>query len=111
MCGISGIVNLNNKAVSEKDLRMMMLKMKHRGPDDEGVFIDKNVGLGFLRLSILDLSPAGHQPMFSNDKRHVIIFNGEVYNYVELKEELNQTMEDWELQHEELEKWESKKTW
>ena len=88
MCGIAGIINYNNKQVEEKEIRVMMRKMKHRGPDDEGVFIDKNVGLGFVRLSILDLSSAGHQPMFSNDDRFVIVFNGEVYNYIELREEL-----------------------
>ena len=88
MCGISGIINLNGKPVGENDIRLMMEKMKHRGPDDEGVFIDGNVGLGFVRLSILDLSIAGHQPMHSHNNRYVIIFNGEVYNYIEIREEL-----------------------
>ena len=88
MCGISGIINFNNNPVQEKDIRLMMQKMKHRGPDDDGVFIENNVGLGFVRLSILDLSIAGHQPMLSNDNRYVIIFNGEVYNYIEIREEL-----------------------
>ncbi len=63
--------------------------MKHRGPDDEGLYINDTVGLGFVRLSILDLSPAGHQPMFSEDGRFVIIFNGEVYNYIEIRAELS----------------------
>ncbi len=90
MCGISGIINFNNKLVEETNIRIMMHKMKHRGPDDEGLFIDKNVGLGFVRLSILDLSPAGHQPMYSHDNRFVIIFNGEVYNYIEIREELKE---------------------
>jgi len=88
MCGISGIINFNNNPVQEKDIRLMMQKMKHRGPDDDGVFIENNVGLGFVRLSILDLSIAGHQPMLSKDNRFVIIFNGEVYNYIEIREEL-----------------------
>lgn len=66
----------------------MMNRMKHRGPDDEGVFTNNNVGLGFVRLSIIDLSPAGHQPMFSFDKRYVVVFNGEIYNYLELRDEL-----------------------
>jgi len=88
MCGISGIIKFNDKAVQEDEIQLMMHRMKHRGPDDEGIFIDKSVGLGFVRLSILDLSPAGHQPMFSNDGRYVIIFNGEVYNYIEIREEL-----------------------
>lgn len=89
MCGISGIINFNNNTVKEKEIKLMMHKMKHRGPDDEGVFIDNNVGLGFVRLSILDLSPDGHQPMYSNDERYTIIYNGEVYNYIEIREELS----------------------
>lgn len=89
MCGISGIINFNNQAVKENELRLMMQKMKHRGPDDEGLFIDNNFGLGFVRLSILDLSQAGHQPMFSNDDNLVIVFNGEVFNYIEIRQELS----------------------
>jgi asparagine synthase (glutamine-hydrolysing) len=88
MCGICGIVNLDNRGVSESSIRGMMGAMKHRGPDDEGTFIKENTGLGFVRLSILDLSMAGHQPMFSSDKRYVIVLNGEIYNYIELREEL-----------------------
>ena len=88
MCGISGIVNYNNEVVQEEDVRIMMLKMKHRGPDDEGLFIDQGIGLGFVRLSILDLSQAGHQPMFSHDNRFVIVFNGEVFNYLEIRDDL-----------------------
>ena len=88
MCGINGILNLNNQPVQESPIRKMMQIQKHRGPDDEGVFIEDNVGLGFVRLSILDLSPAGHQPMFSHNQRYVIVFNGEIFNYIELREEL-----------------------
>lgn len=88
MCGICGIVHFSNRAVDETDLRVIMTTMKHRGPDDGGVFIERNVGLGFVRLSILDLSPSGHQPMISRDGRHVLIFNGEVFNYIELRNEL-----------------------
>jgi asparagine synthase (glutamine-hydrolysing) len=88
MCGISGVINFNNKPVKEGDLKLMMQKMKHRGPDDDGFFIEENVGLGFVRLSILDLSQAGHQPMASHNERYVIVFNGEVYNYIEIREEL-----------------------
>lgn len=90
MCGISGIINFDNKPVLETDIRKMMHFQKHRGPDDEGILVDKNVGMGFVRLSILDLTYAGHQPMYSDDKRFSIIFNGEVYNYLELREELIQ---------------------
>jgi asparagine synthase (glutamine-hydrolysing) len=86
MCGICGIINLKNNPVSEEQLRSMMKVMKHRGPDDEGVLIKDNIALGFVRLSIIDLSYAGHQPMFSNDGHYAIIFNGEIYNYIELKE-------------------------
>ncbi len=88
MCGIAGIINYNNEPVDENNLRLMIQKMKHRGPDDEGVYVDRNIGLGFVRLSILDLSPAGHQPMVSKDGRYVIIFNGEVYNYIEIRDKL-----------------------
>jgi asparagine synthase (glutamine-hydrolysing) len=98
MCGICGIIKFNNSIPEAEKLQKMMKVMKHRGPDDEGKFINGNVGLGFVRLSIIDLSPLGHQPMFSNEKvksdgvmnsgRYVMIYNGEVYNYIELREEL-----------------------
>ena len=88
MCGISGIVNFNNKSVEKAVVAQMMKKMKHRGPDDEGIFLEDNIGLGFVRLSILDLSISGHQPMESDDGKYVMIFNGEVYNYIELRDEL-----------------------
>lgn len=88
MCGICGIINFNYVPVTEAEIREMMKCLKHRGPNDEGIFIDKNIGLGFLRLSILDLSSQGHQPMFDDTGRFMIIHNGEVYNYIELREEL-----------------------
>lgn len=88
MCGICGIINLKNKPIRQAALFPMMQRMKHRGPDDEGIFIHRNVGLGFVRLSILDLSDAGHQPMNDGSGRYTIVFNGEVYNYIELREEL-----------------------
>jgi asparagine synthase (glutamine-hydrolysing) len=86
MCGICGIVNIDNRPVKTLELQQMMNSIKHRGPDDEGLFIDKNVGLGNVRLSILDLSSAGHQPMFSPDQRYCLTYNGEIYNYLELRE-------------------------
>ena len=89
MCGICGIINLNNRPVEESSLKTMMYTMRHRGPDDEGTFLKDNFGIGFVRLSIIDLSMAGHQPMFSADNRYVILLNGEIYNYIELREELN----------------------
>jgi len=88
MCGICGIINFKQEAVKEATIRKMMQLMKHRGPDDEGIFIEENVGLGFVRLSIIDLTNAGHQPMFSIDERYVMVFNGEIYNYIEIKKEL-----------------------
>lgn len=88
MCGICGIINLNREQASEVSVRNMMQLIKHRGPDDEGVFIEDIIGLGFVRLSIIDLSAAGHQPMITSDDKYVIVFNGEIYNYIELREEL-----------------------
>ncbi|GAA4400229.1 asparagine synthase (glutamine-hydrolyzing) [Nibrella viscosa] len=88
MCGISGIVNLSEEPVSRPAVEAMMLRQRHRGPNDTGTFVEDNVGLGFVRLSILDLSSAGHQPMRSDDDRYVLIFNGEIYNYLEIRQEL-----------------------
>jgi len=88
MCGICGIIKFNNELVQEAPIRSMMRLMKHRGPDDEGVFLENSVGLGFVRLSIIDLSHNGHQPKLSLDERYVIVFNGEIFNYIELREEL-----------------------
>lgn len=90
MCGIAGIINFNNNPVDELSISKMIRAMKHRGPDDEGMFFEHHVGLGFVRLSILDLSQSGHQPMVSENGRYIIVFNGEVYNYVELKEKLKE---------------------
>jgi asparagine synthase (glutamine-hydrolysing) len=86
MCGICGIVNFDNRPVEAPELQQMMNSLKHRGPDDEGFFIRENVGLGNVRLSIIDLSSAGHQPVFSLDRRYCLTYNGEIYNYLELKE-------------------------
>lgn len=88
MCGICGIIDLQNTINSSVKITEMMRSIKHRGPDDEGFYIDQNIALGHVRLSIIDLSSAGHQPMFSNDENFVIAFNGEIYNYLELKNEL-----------------------
>jgi len=88
MCGIAGIINFNESKVNETSLRSMMQCIKHRGPDDDGVFTKENVGFGFVRLSIIDLSEAGHQPKHSTDGRYVIVFNGEIFNYIEIKKEL-----------------------
>lgn len=88
MCGICGIIRFDQQPVPEEPIRHMMRIQKHRGPDDEGIFIDENLGLGFVRLSILDLTASGHQPMFSKDERYVVVFNGEIFNYIELRDEL-----------------------
>ena len=88
MCGIAGIFNFDNQPVAVEDINLMISKIKHRGPDDEGVWINDHLGLGFVRLSILDLSDAGHQPMFSDDARYSIIFNGEIFNFIEIRDEL-----------------------
>lgn len=90
MCGICGIIDLKNNLVRLETLHPMMQRMKYRGPDDEGCFIYRNVGLGFVRLSIIDLSKAGHQPFHDDSNRYTIVFNGEVYNYIELREELKE---------------------
>lgn len=88
MCGIAGIWNLNGEQVKLETLHIFQKMMHHRGPDDQHSTIEGNVGLAFCRLSILDLSDKGRQPMYSEDRQHVLIFNGEIYNYRELRFEL-----------------------
>jgi len=92
MCGIAGGFWLQLPNNLEGRINNAILKMKSRGPDDSGVeFFNEKfscVALAQTRLSIIDLSPSGHQPMFSSDKNFSIIFNGEIYNYLELKNEL-----------------------
>lgn len=88
MCGILGVVSLN--LIDKDNLRFShaLSKISHRGPDDSGEYIDSAIRLGHTRLSIIELTRAGHQPMLSSDDRYVIVFNGEIYNYLELKVEL-----------------------
>ena len=88
MCGIAGIIHLNNDPISLVLLQQMTDAIAHRGPDGQGHWIDGNVGLGHRRLAIIDPSPAGHQPMISTDHRYVLSYNGEVYNFQELRREL-----------------------
>lgn len=88
MCGITGIFNLNSEPVSPLILRKMTDAIAHRGPDGEGQWIEDNIGLGHRRLAIIDLSPGGHQPMISANQRFVLNYNGEVYNFQELRAEL-----------------------
>lgn len=89
MCGISGILSFDGK-YNRKDILIMNKVLSHRGPDDEGTYFDDFIGLGHRRLSIIDLSKAGHQPMSDESERYWIIFNGEVYNYLEIREELKE---------------------
>jgi|SRR5579875_438204 len=92
MCGIAGFfeIDILSPEESRADLKRMAAALAHRGPDDEGVWLDAAAGVGFAhrRLSILDLSPLGHQPMVSASGRTVITFNGEIYNHAELRAEL-----------------------
>lgn len=85
MCGFVGFTNKIDNA--DKVIKSMMDSIKHRGPDSEGLYLDDDVAMGFRRLSIIDLS-MGHQPLFNEDKSLVLTFNGEIYNYQELREEL-----------------------
>jgi asparagine synthase (glutamine-hydrolysing) len=89
MCGISGIIDKENKHVSSVDLEKMTDDIKHRGPDGFGYFYDNSIGLGHRRLAILDLSESGKQPM-TRSERWTMVYNGEVYNYLEIREELVQ---------------------
>jgi len=88
MCGIAGIINLNQKPVNKKDLEKMIKLVNYRGPDDDGYFVKENIGFEHCRLSIIDLSKAGHQPMSNENTTIWIVYNGEIYNYLELGEEL-----------------------
>lgn len=88
MCGLAVIARLDGKRVDGTALRRATEVLVHRGPDDSGHHIDGAVGMGFRRLSILDLTPTAHQPMRTDDGRLTLVFNGEIYNYVELRSEL-----------------------
>src|SRR3954466_3641433 len=87
MCGISGIVG---EGWERSQLEAMVAIQDHRGPDDNGIYVNATglVGLGHNRLSIVDLTDAGHQPMVNRDRTVWVVFNGEIYNYLELREEL-----------------------
>jgi asparagine synthase (glutamine-hydrolysing) len=89
MCGIAGIIGAPNKITIES-LQSMTGILAHRGPDGDGHWIngEKQVGLGHRRLAIIDLSDAGSQPMHFQNSRYTIVYNGEIYNYIEIKENL-----------------------
>lgn len=88
MCGIAGVISPRNDL--PQLIRQMNHQIEHRGPDEEGVWTDEGIALGHRRLSILDLTPSGHQPMSYADGRYWIVFNGEIYNFIEIKSELIQ---------------------
>ncbi len=91
MCGICGkLYHALDRKVEETLIEKMSSVLTHRGPDDEGVYIKGNVGLAHKRLSIIDITPAGHQPMSNEDGSIWIVFNGEIYNYLDLREKLQQ---------------------
>jgi len=92
MCGIAGLVKSDQTNNDDIDLIKKMNQIqRHRGPDDEGLFFDDMCVLGHRRLAIIDLSANGHQPFSSDDQRYQMVYNGEIYNYIELREELEQT--------------------
>jgi asparagine synthase (glutamine-hydrolysing) len=88
VCGISGRLHFDGAPVDPMAVRRMNEVQAHRGPDDSGVWVDGAVGLGARRLAILDLSEDGHMPMRSADGRYVVVYNGEIYNYPELRQRL-----------------------
>jgi asparagine synthase (glutamine-hydrolysing) len=91
MCGICGRISF--RADESEDpaffTDQMMHLLQHRGPDDSGLWSDSHAALGHRRLSIIDLSPEGHQPMMSQDGARVLVFNGEIYNYRELRKQFD----------------------
>jgi asparagine synthase (glutamine-hydrolysing) len=88
MCGVAGYLLLNNRYIRASVIQKMTDSLIHRGPDDSGVYVDKNIGLGHRRLSILDLSILGHQPMVSDCGNYIIVYNGEIYNFPDLRKSL-----------------------
>ncbi len=88
MCGIAGKIHFDQSPLDSSLLEKMGKSLAHRGPDDSGIFNEKGVGLVHRRLSIIDLSPRGHQPMTTEDQNYWIVFNGEIYNFLPLRDEL-----------------------
>ena len=88
MCGIGGVIHFNNSKVNSDLLYTMNAAMKQRGPDDDGIFLEDSLGFCHVRLSIIDLSKNGHQPFVDTTERYVLVYNGEVYNYLEIKKQL-----------------------
>ncbi len=88
MCGITGIINLNGEFINPNILKFMTDSISHRGPDGEGFWSEENIGFGHRRLAIIDLSNLGRQPMKTDNNEYVLIYNGEIYNYKEIKARL-----------------------
>lgn len=88
MCGICGVLRLDNQSVPANTIESMSATISHRGPDGDGVWVDGSIGLGHRRLAILDLTPSGHQPMGNETGDVVIVYNGELYNHPDLRLEL-----------------------
>ena len=88
MCGICGIADFAEHNIPEETIERMVHSIRHRGPDDAGVYACGPVGMGHARLSIIDLSQTGHQPMSSQDGNYVLVYNGELYNHPDLRQRL-----------------------
>src|SRR5262245_23214122 len=87
MCGIAGLIVLNGQPVAERLVSRLCATLRHRGPDDDGYYLDGSVALGHCRLAILDLD-TGHQPLSNEDGTVWVIFNGEIYNFAEVRQPL-----------------------
>lgn len=88
MCGITGLLNIKGSNISQRLIDEMNKSISHRGPDNNGSWVKNNIGLGHQRLAIIDISSQANQPMVSNNKRWVLTYNGEIYNFKEIKKEL-----------------------
>ena len=88
MCGFVGFTSSEDIEKNINILKEMNVKLTHRGPDGEGYYNDGNIFLGHKRLSIIDLNKRSNQPFSDNEEKHIIVYNGEIYNYIELKKEL-----------------------
>src|SRR6266850_4626033 len=90
MCGIVGALSLKGTRIDEEVIASMRQQILHRGPDDQGIYLDSNLGLGHTRLSIIDLSPLGHQPMSSESGDTWVVYNGEIYNFEQVRKDLEE---------------------
>jgi asparagine synthase (glutamine-hydrolysing) len=88
MCGIAGILRWDGRPVRVEEIRAMTESIGHRGPDDDGLLVEGGIGIGMRRLAIVDLSPGGHQPLHGEDGSVVVVFNGEIYNHLDLRSRL-----------------------